>query len=113
MAKTIGPSFPDELHGAGLANKVGSFVIGGTNADIYAPNLSGADQTTLNNIVAAHNSATPAAGPTAAQLDAMYDRAIQYERALKAVVLAINDGTLVVGGNKTGVQLKAIIKAKM
>jgi hypothetical protein len=46
-------------------------------------------------------------------LDEIYDQQILDSRLLRAVVLAINDGTLLVGGNKTPAQLKAIIKAKM
>lgn len=45
--------------------------------------------------------------------DEIYDRTIQTQKLLKAVVLAINDGTLVPGANLTGAQLKAIIMDKM
>ncbi len=45
--------------------------------------------------------------------DQYYDRHITTERLLRAVVLALNDGSLVPGSNKTGAQLKAIIKAKL
>ncbi len=46
-------------------------------------------------------------------LDQIYDQAILSQQVLKAVILALNDGTLPVGTNKTAAQLKAIIKAKM
>ena len=46
-------------------------------------------------------------------LDEIYDRTIQTERVLKAVVLALNDGSFLPGLKKTNAQLKAIIKAKM
>lgn len=52
----------------------------------------------------------PAVPPT---IDQIYDSVIQNERVLKAIVLALNDGSLPVGTNKTPAQLKAIIKAKM
>lgn len=52
----------------------------------------------------------PLPSPT---LDELYDQAILNQRVLKAVILALNDGTLPIGTNKTAVQLKAIIKAKM
>lgn len=51
--------------------------------------------------------------PTPPTLDQIYDDLILAQRLLKAVVLALNDGSLPVGTNKTGAQLKAIIKAKM
>lgn len=59
---------------------------------------------------------TPDAAMAAAPpptLDEVYDQALLNEKVLKALVLALNDGTLPVGTNKTGAQLKAIIKAKM
>ena len=52
----------------------------------------------------------PKPAPT---LDEIYDSMIQSQRVLKAIVLALNDGSLPVGTNKTPAQLKAIIKAKM
>src|SRR4051812_48919165 len=46
-------------------------------------------------------------------VDEIYDQVLRDQRVVKAIVMAINDGTLIVGGNKTGAQLKSIIKAKM
>ena len=52
--------------------------------------------------------------PNAPQtIDELYDDLLTQGRLLKAVVLAINDGTLTVGGNRSPAQLKAIIKAKL
>jgi hypothetical protein len=51
--------------------------------------------------------------PPEPTVDEIYDQLLQNQRLLKAVVLAINDGSLTVGGNRTPTQLKAIIKAKM
>ncbi len=45
--------------------------------------------------------------------DEIYDAVIQNQKVLKAVVLSLNDGTLVPGANKTGADLKAIVKANM
>lgn len=56
---------------------------------------------------------TPIVPPAPPTLDQIYDQAIQTQQVLKAVILALNDGTLPVGTNKTGAQLKTIIKAKM
>lgn len=46
-------------------------------------------------------------------IDEIYDQALLTQKVLKAVILALNDGTLSVGTNKTGAQIKTIIKAKM
>lgn len=46
-------------------------------------------------------------------LDQIYDAELQNSRIVKALVLAINDGSLTVGGNRNPAQLRAIIKAKM
>lgn len=46
-------------------------------------------------------------------VDQIYDIALMNNRVLKALVIAINKGTLTVGGNKTAAQLKSIIKAEM
>ena len=51
--------------------------------------------------------------PDPPTLDDIYDQTIQNQRVLKAVVIAINDGSLVPGANLTGPQIKAIIKATM
>lgn len=45
--------------------------------------------------------------------DEIYDIAIQNQKVLKAVVLSINDGTLVPGANVTNAALKTIVKANM
>ena len=41
------------------------------------------------------------------------DRAAEQLQSLKALVLALNDGSFVPGSNHTNAQLKAIIKAKL
>ena len=46
-------------------------------------------------------------------LDEIYDQTILNQRVLKALALALNDGSFVPGSNVTNVQLKAIVKAKM
>lgn len=51
--------------------------------------------------------------PPKSTMAEIYDLALQTEPLLRAVVLSINDGTLVPGANATGATLKTIIKAKM
>lgn len=46
-------------------------------------------------------------------LDQIYDAELQTQRLLRAVVLALNDGTLPVGQNRTGAQIKTAVRAKM
>lgn len=46
-------------------------------------------------------------------LDQIYDAEMQTQRVLKAVVMALNDGSMPIGQNRTAAQLKAAIKAKM
>jgi len=58
------------------------------------------------------NTITPYQAPPVETPDEAAER-FQDEQLLKAVVLAINDGTLVQGANRTPAQLKAIIKAKL
>lgn len=53
------------------------------------------------------------APPPPLTVDQIYDQTVQNERLLKAVILAINDGSLTVGSNRTNAQLKSILKAKM
>lgn len=48
--------------------------------------------------------------PTA---DEIYDQTMQNQKLLKALVLCINDGTIVPGANVSGAALKAAIKDKM
>lgn len=55
----------------------------------------------------------PPLPPTPLTLDQIYDDMLTTNRVVKALVLAINDGSLVPGSNKTPAQLRAIIKAKM
>jgi len=45
--------------------------------------------------------------------DEHYDKNITANPLLKAIVLSINDGTLITGANKTNAQLKAIIRTNM
>ncbi len=45
--------------------------------------------------------------------DEIYDQVIQNQKVLKAVVLSINDGTLVPGADAAGGTLRSIIKANM
>ena len=45
--------------------------------------------------------------------DEIYDIAIKNQKVLKAVVLSINDGTLVPGANVSNAVLKATVKANM
>jgi hypothetical protein len=61
----------------------------------------------------AGNTIAPFQAPPPETIDALYDRLILAERLLKAVVLCINDGTLVTGANRTPAQLKTIIKARL
>ena len=46
-------------------------------------------------------------------LDELYDNQLQQFALLKALALALNDGSFVPGSGYTGAQMKAIIKAKM
>ena len=46
-------------------------------------------------------------------LDQIYDSTIQNQRLLKGLILALNDGSLPVGQNRTALQVKAAIRAKM
>jgi hypothetical protein len=52
----------------------------------------------------------PFALPT---LDQIYDQTLQNQRLLKGLILALNDGSLPVGQNRTAPQVKAAIRAKM
>lgn len=45
--------------------------------------------------------------------DEIYNIAIQNQKVLKAIVLSINDGTLVTGANVSNAALKVIVKANM
>ncbi len=53
---------------------------------------------------------TPVPPPTN---DEIYDTVIQNEKVLKAVVLSLNDGTLVPGAGVSNAALKTIVKANM
>lgn len=75
-----------------------------------ADDVTDADTFVNNAVVKAPPPPAPPPPPT---LDDVYDQVLRDQRVVKAIVMAINDGTLVVGGNKTGTQLKSIIKAKM
>lgn len=57
------------------------------------------------------NSADPAPSPPTN--DEIYNQVIQNQKVLKAVVLSLNDGTLVPGANISNATLKAIVKANM
>ncbi len=46
-------------------------------------------------------------------LDEIYDRTILQQRVLKALVLALNDGSIVPGANVAPATLKTAVKAKM
>jgi hypothetical protein len=52
----------------------------------------------------------PPAGPTTEEV---YNQAMQNSKVLKALALALNDGSIVPGSNMTNAALKAAIKAKM
>jgi hypothetical protein len=45
--------------------------------------------------------------------DEIYDEVIQNHKVLKALVLCLNDGTIVPGANVSGAELKSAIKDKM
>jgi len=45
--------------------------------------------------------------------DELYDRGMRNNKIIKALVLCINDGSIVPGANATPAQLKAAIKGKM
>lgn len=62
-------------------------------------------------IVSVANPGPPS--PTPPTLDEIYDNTLLTQKVLRAVVLALNDGTLPIATNKTGPQLRAIIKARM
>ncbi len=51
--------------------------------------------------------------PPAPTLDEIYDQTILNQRVLKALALALNDGSFVPGSDLSNAQLKAAIKAKM
>ena len=51
--------------------------------------------------------------PPPLTLDEIYDQTIQNQRLLKALVLCLNDGSIVPGANVSGADLKTAIKAKM
>tara|TARA_Y100000296_G_scaffold83259_1_gene113744 strand:+ start:82 stop:438 length:357 start_codon:yes stop_codon:yes gene_type:complete len=51
--------------------------------------------------------------PSPPTTDEIYDGVIKNEKVLKALVLALNDGSIVPGANATNAALKAAIKAKM
>lgn len=51
--------------------------------------------------------------PPPPTLDQIYDQTMQNQRVLKAVVIAINKGTIVPGANATNAALKAAVKAEM
>ena len=51
--------------------------------------------------------------PPPQTLDEVYDQAIQNSKVLKAVILALNDGTFVPGSNYTNAQIKNRIKGKI
>ena len=46
-------------------------------------------------------------------LDEVYDNTLQNQQLLKALVLCLNDGSIVPGANVSNAALKAAIKAKM
>ncbi len=45
--------------------------------------------------------------------DEIYARSLRNSKVLKAVILSLNDGTLIPGANVSNAELKAIIKAKL
>lgn len=51
--------------------------------------------------------------PTPPTLEEIYDQTLQNQQVLKAVVLALNDGTVVPGANVSNAVLKTAIKSKM
>ncbi len=51
--------------------------------------------------------------PPPPTLDEIYDQTIQNQKVLKALVLCLNDGSIVPGANVTKSALKTAIKAKM
>lgn len=58
----------------------------------------------------AYDPLPPDPGPT---LDEIYDRTLQSQQLLRALVLCLNDGSIVPGANVSNSDLKAAIKAKM
>lgn len=51
--------------------------------------------------------------PQAPTVESIYDQVVQGNKVFKALVLSLNDGSFVVGGNRTDAQIRAIITAKM
>ena len=108
--KDIGPNFPNELKIVGLGDGL-VYTIGGTDEDIQGrESLSESDNNILQTVIDDHDPADLDPGPS---VDEVYDQAMLNNKLLKAIVLSINDGSLVTGANVSGAELKTIIKAKL
>lgn len=83
---------------------------GGTVVGLYANKQPGLPEEFLDDndpeVVAFRNPPPPTN-------DDIYNLTIQNQKVLKAIVLSINDGTLVPGAAVSNATLKAIIKANM
>ena len=83
--------------------------------ELSVPNdMTNAHRRLLQEWVDAGNSIDAADPPSPPPTnDEIYDQVIQNQKVLKAVVLALNDGSFVPGANASGADLKTAIKAKM
>ena len=103
MPKTIGSTFGDELLEAGLGDGI-SFVIGGTDDQIFGRDqLSQADQTALDAVIAAHDHTT---GDAAAIIEAICDHA---EHLIREGILL--EGTPFRGDRESRQRLKESIES--
>jgi len=104
MLTIINAAFNNRLHTKAtvLTVEVGALIITPAQAAAWADLLTWGQTNTI----------TPYTPPPQDTPDNLAE-ALQDDQLLVAVVLAINDGTLVTGANKTPAQLKAIIKAHL
>lgn len=93
----------------------GYVVILTSGSVLYVPNdPANSDYQKVQDWIALGNTPDPADPPPPPPTDdEIYNQVIQNQKVLKAVVLSINDGTLVPGANVSNAALKAIVKANM
>lgn len=84
------------------------------NGSLSVPNTPGnRHYQQVQEWIALGNTPDPYVPPPDPTLDEIYSQALQNSRVLKALVLCINDGSIVPGANASKAALKAAIKAKM